>query len=199
MHYFALTDGLDRRALRFRALEPLGSPDALLRGDERPARPVAFRKVSGSRAFDVLGETYGVLMFVSEAFIKALESHRVTGWSTFPVELRTQESKGELTGYRGLAVTGRSGPIDRTRSQIVERLTRGGKGGVLYAEIGLYVDPSAWDGSDLFIPEGSSVICVSEAARRALDDAGLTNVRLVPNEEYQLMLHSRPPARTPTR
>jgi hypothetical protein len=199
MHFFALMNGMNRRALHFDALEPLTSPEALLRGDERPSQAVAFRKKAGDRAYDLLGETYGVLKFVSAAFIKAFESNRVTGWSTFPVELRTQGSSGELAGYRGLAVTGRSGPIDRSRSQIVERLTRGGKGGVLYAEIGLYVDKSTWDGSDLFIPEGSSVVCLSEAARGALDGAGLTNVRLVPNEEYQLMLHSTPPARTPTR
>jgi hypothetical protein len=177
MHFFALMNGMETRAYWFDALEPIEAPERLLLGEERPADPVVFRRKSGSQPRDLLGETYGVLKLVSDRF---------------PIRLQTPQ--GDLEGCTGLSVLGRCGPIDRSKSHIIERLTR--KHTVLYAELGLFVDPDTWDGADLFVPRGASVVCVTQRAKDALESAGVTNVRFVPNEEYQLMLHRHPPARS---
>ncbi len=83
---------------------------------------------------------------VQESIVALWTSAGVTGWRTYPVEIQNR-FEGEVTGYRGLAVIGRCGPIDRSRSQVVERLD----GGRYERRVGLHWDPATCDGSDIFM------------------------------------------------
>jgi hypothetical protein len=62
----------------------------------------------------------------------------------------------EIPGYQGLIVTGRCGS---TRANRV-----------------LPLDLQSWDGSDVFVREGTGEVYVTERVRNALEDARITNV-----------------------
>jgi hypothetical protein len=82
----------------------------------------------------------------------------------------------ELDGYHGFAVTGRAGPIDDSLSAEVilppptphGRTRRGLRGACFPA--------ASWDGSDVFACGESSAITVTEAVKRALEEAKATSV-----------------------
>jgi hypothetical protein len=50
---------------------------------------------------------------------------------------------------------------------------------------GLYFGLDAWDGSDVFSPQGAYTVIVTDAVREAVKAAGLTNVEFVPVVEYE--------------
>lgn len=190
MHFYALMDAMLPAALRFDAASDIDARGLLL-GTLQPKQAIEFKREKGHKAFDLMGETYGMLRLISPAFRDVLTSSGFSGWTTFPVHL---DADGlDLAGFAGLSVTGRSGVIDRSRSTIVERLGRGDTRSVLYAEVGLFPEEDTWDGSDLFIPSGTSVLCVLPRVKDALSDAGITNVRFISNETYEVSLHRTPP------
>lgn len=54
-------------------------------------------------------------LVVHQRVIDVLASVGATCWTTYPVEVRNQERR-VVTGFFGLAISGRSGPIDVSRS-----------------------------------------------------------------------------------
>lgn len=181
-----------RGALHFEAVGGIEDPDKLLRGELRPRHPIEFQPESGSKARDLIGETYATLQFVSEAFINALLEERVTGWGTYPVRLYDKAGL-ELPGYHGLAVTGRAGPIDHSKSRIELDPPAVPTGHPTYVERGIYFDHETWDGSDVFIPEGTRAVCVVERVKRALEKRKLTNLHFTPLSELPGMRYSEHP------
>ena len=172
-----------RRALHFQAsARPLAWRD-LLRGEVRPRQPIEFRRDSGSKPQDLLGETYGGLLLPSDRFIDALLEERITGWGTYPVRLY-DKAELELPGYVGLAVTGRAGPGDRSKTRIELQLPPVPQGQAMLAELGMYFAAETWDGSDIFIPEGTTAVCVVERVKQALEKRKLTNISFKPLSEF---------------
>jgi hypothetical protein len=111
---------------------------------------------------------------ISPRAVDTLEAHRLTGWTTYAITAVGRMAE-DLAGYRGLAVTGRSGQIDQTLSQ---RVVRPGPAGRPAPHLlGLFPRPGSWDGSDLFVPEGSLWICMSDGVRDALQAVGVVGVR----------------------
>jgi hypothetical protein len=51
--------------------------------------------------------------------------------------------------------------------------------GTTHAARGRYFDPETWDGSDIFSPEGTAHLIVTESAKLALEEARATNWLLV--------------------
>lgn len=85
---------------------------------------------------------------LSSRLINLLNESRLTGWTTYPVEVFDKKGLRE-DGYAGLTITGRCGPIDNSKSQIVLKKLPAGK---FPRRQGYFFEPSSWDGSDLFLP-----------------------------------------------
>ena len=74
---------------------------------------------------------------MSERVIAALRTASANGWSTYPARLEAEDGT-EVTGYSGLIVTGRCGPIDNARSVQVEKVVVGNPKGHAPVWKGLY-------------------------------------------------------------
>lgn len=59
-------------------------------------------------------------------------------------------------------------------------------GGVFPYWRGVRFDPSTWDGSDLFMPEDSTWILVTEEVKRAFDRAKVRNVLFQRVTEFEI-------------
>jgi hypothetical protein len=157
--------------------------ERLFLGELRLSAPLLFnfmKGASGSTAHDLIGTTFTSLLLVSDKTIGVLSGF--SGWTTYPVEVYGK--RGELIpGYHGLAVTGRCGPIDYTKStpRVCEPPIPGG--GRSRQWFGLCFDEKTWDGSDIFVPEGTHMNVVVEAVKVALEKAKITNIEFEPLSE----------------
>lgn len=153
---------------------------AILRGEIRPQKPLVFeymKGASGSTPRDLVSTSLVSLRLISDRVISVLREF--SGWGTYPVEVYGK--KGErIPGYHGLAVTGRCGPIDDSRSRPAVYPPAVPQGRPTLVWIGLYFDPETWDGSDVFLPEDSANIFVTEAVKEAFEKAKITNVEFTP-------------------
>ena len=137
-----------------------------------PARVVRCSRFQGRTPEDLVWGGV-VVCLASERLLELLTAHRVTGWTTYPVEL-VGAKKARIPGYRGLAVTGRCGPIQRERSRVVE--LRAPSGGLAKERIGLHFDPASWDGSDVFFPHGTVHPFITARVVALLERERVTNV-----------------------
>lgn len=147
----------------FRPIPSSDAARAWLLGGQRPPSAIPF---ASSEAFP-LGEWIrgpGVaLHFISPRVQKDLQDVGATGWGTYPIAL---EVKGRrLEGYAGLAVAGRCGPVEADKA--IPSL-RPGPVLPIPTLVGLYFDHQTWDGSDLFVPEGTTSLIVTEKVWRVL-------------------------------
>lgn len=194
MHY--LGTAFVRGALRFDVEDDALDLERLLRGEEIPASPVRLRVQSGSRMCDFMGDTSLKVKVVSDGFVAALRRAGLSGWSTYSVAARSR--RGELlAGLHGLAVVGRSGLLDRSHSRVRPVPPASPTGRFTFAEVGLRVVRETWDGSDLFIPDDTYMICVSDRAAVALGHACLSNLRLLSLADYEIARHASDPSASP--
>lgn len=155
----------------------------LLLGTYRPERPLVVRhEMGGRQPKDVVGMTSVYPLLVSQRFVDVLRAHNFQGWGTLAVEL--YDRAGQLVpGYYVLVITGRCGRISRWRSLSIRGFLKTGAIGY-----GLHVNPSSWDGSDLFVPKESAYMLVTEPVMQALTGAGLTNLEFEPISEVEVPL-----------
>jgi hypothetical protein len=168
----------------FEVISVIGNSEAILKGGEQPLGELEFRAMKGSRPADVMGTTLLSLRLVSQRFADLLLDNRFTGWHTHPVNLYDKKGNS-IEGYQCLVVTGRAGPIDRSRSHIRLDPPPVPQGAPTYVEVGMYYDPDSWDGSDIFIPQSTTAICVAERVKDAVEKAGLTNVQFTALSDFQ--------------
>jgi hypothetical protein len=175
-----------RTALHVRPRNPDAIEDhiGLQLGAWVPHTPIVYefcKGASGSTAHDFVGTSLTSTPLVSDLVVSVFRSF--SGWTTYPVEVYGK--KGELIpGYHGLAVTGRCGPIDDSRSvpRICEPPVPQGR--VSRKWFGLFFDEKTWDGSDVFLSESATHLTfVSEAVKLALEKAKITNVEFTPLTE----------------
>jgi len=116
------------------------------------------------------------MFLISDRMKDAFEENNLTGWKCFPIRLLNK--KGEvIEGYRGLTITGRCGPIDNWKSEVVyKRLIPNGPIGKYY--LGLHVGLDEWDESDFFLPKGSYGTIVTSTAAEVIRSSKLTNIQL---------------------
>ncbi len=163
--------------LRVRPLEPKAIPaDELARGAVAPEQPVPFKVSEGSVLADLVGTTMVTPYVVSPSFVRCLSDNGFTGWSSFPVRISGRLGE-EMAGYRGLSVTGRSGPIDDGLSERVMADPPIPGGRAMPHLKGMCPEADSWDGSDLFLPEGTVALCVTSRVREALLAAGIVGAR----------------------
>jgi hypothetical protein len=173
--FYVLGEDFIRGALRVQPVGNLRSPHELTRAERKPRRPVRFRHDEGSRPKDLIGATWASLCLVSDRVIAALEGF--SGWTTYAVEISGRDGD-EVSGYQGLAISGRCGPIDNslTPKQLLPPAVPGGE--AVEGRIGMLFEHGTWDGSDLFCTEPGSAVHMTEPVRDALVAAKVTNVDL---------------------
>ncbi len=157
-------------------------PFALTAAEYRPPSPRRYRPVLGRVPKDFITAT-DLTSVVSERFVDVLERGRFTGWTLYPVEIVRKDGRS-VQGYHGLAVTGRC-RIDNelTRPAIFPPLIPGLP--PRRGWNGLFFDPGSWDGSDIFLGEGTGFVIVIHAVRLALEAASISNLLMTPLSEQE--------------
>lgn len=173
---YELSEGWRQGALRLTTRESFIDPFALSRGILPSAEPVIFEYSCGSRPDDFVGTGWAVVHLISERFKALLVEERFMGWGCYSVEVHDYLGES-ISGYHGLSVMGQCGPIEDSRS--TEQL-KSYPAGPFPIWMGLYFDLSTWDGSDIFMPEGTGHIIVTERVRESIMTARLTNIALTP-------------------
>lgn len=174
MRFYWMENAFDPDSLHVDSAEPLQDAVGLGRGDVRPAKPLSFHRCEGYHATDLIGTTHG-LFLISDRVVDALQRGAFTGWTTYAVEVRGPGGR-HIRGYHGLAVTGRCGPLDESRSE--KAILRPPPGGQAMPGLrGVYFDLGTWDGSDIFAPEGTTATFVVERVKTALQAIKVTNMK----------------------
>ena len=106
--------------------------------------------------------------------------NNITGWKGIPTVIH----KHEDLKYYILTVTGRCGPLDRSKTQIVDS-TKLIHGQTVKANQGLFFPEDSWDGSDMFVSEYVNFTFVTEKVKTILEKNKVTNVEIINTKEYQ--------------
>ena len=165
-----------RSRLPVEALQERKKLHLLARGETAITEPIQFDAAQGDEATDVLWTQLVGPVCVSGRVVRLLEENKISGWSTYPVEVYDQQGN-PLPDYHGFAVTGVVCKADYGRSAVVSKPppTLRGKGYDVYR--GLYFDESQWDGSDMFWVDG--VLVVVDKVYRLFKTHKVVNVRLI--------------------
>ena len=140
-------------------------PLAILRG-EGPVPRIRGSVLRAGPPVDLVGSSWGTLLLVSLRFRETLQGLGLTGWSTQPIALDAQLPDDlEL-----LVVTGRCGPAFSATRNPLPGLPR----------LGTFIDPGNWDGTDLFVADGSGEVLLAPSRVNAIRRASLRNVELEP-------------------
>jgi hypothetical protein len=138
--------------------------------------PVIFKQAYGKKAEDILDTGWPSLYLISDRLKTVLEENNFTGWKIFTIKVLYKKGQ-EISGYHGFSITGRCGPIDYCKSEIIEkRLVPNGPLSKYYK--GLSFELDKWDKSDFFLPEGNFGIKITQKVADALKKSKLTNIRL---------------------
>lgn len=180
-------------ALRLHPIEDDLPFSDLFLGVVQPPSRIAFRLDAGRKAYDLVGTTTGILRLLSARFVATLRDVGASGWNAVPVDILPSRGTADDAAYHMLTVTGRCGPLDQRRTRIVRREAPNPRGAPWYDELGAFFDPDSWDGSDVFAPEGTAIVCVTPRVAGAITRAALTNVRLTPVREQWVATHSAYP------
>lgn len=139
-------------------------------------RDGGIRRVSGRVFVDFVGRNDSLGFLISRRMRNTLNAF--TGFDARrSVEISVQ-SVGKET-YFQFEVTGRSGPIVNLDSHVVDRDVD------FVHAVGMRIDRSGWDGSDLFHPFGSSTIVCSPSVVEALRESNISNIELTPLDSVE--------------
>jgi len=138
--------------------------------------PVVFKQAYGKKVEDILDTGWPSLYLVSDKFKTVLEESNFTGWKLFAIKVLDKKNL-EILVYHGFSITGRCGPIDYCKSEIIEkRLVPNGPLTKYYKGISFELDK--WDKSDFFLLQGNFGIKITQKVAEALKKSKLTNIRL---------------------
>jgi len=169
---FALQDPFNSRYFRGRVLFAREiDRNALLVGDfGGVTEPLKVGHADGRLMADIVWTDNVAVILISKRLIVALRKAGFSGWTTYPVDLETNE--GIHPEYSGLTITGRSGPIDNSRGQWICRDDEPGR-----FLRGLYFDEQSWDGTDFFVPQRTIYPLITQPVRDCLHRLEVKNVR----------------------
>ena len=147
----------------------------LIKGDYQGIEfPLVFKHEFGKKFLDILDTGYPGFLIISERIKSALEEHHLSGWKVFSIIILDKKNN-EIAGYYGFSVTGKCSPTRYDNSQIIEK-RRVSNGLLCKFYKGVFVD--SWDGSDFFIPQGTSHTFVSKQAANVLKQSKISNMEL---------------------
>ena len=121
--------------------------------------PVKTKIILGKKMYDKNDFNDGINFVISEKFLKILIENDLSGWKTYPVEIKNIKIK-----FYGFQIIGKSGPLKESEE----------KG----FKIGYEFDKMTWDGSDFFCPKNTHLRFLSEKAQKILNIESLTNVEI---------------------
>jgi hypothetical protein len=136
------------------------------------------KRDEGRLLADFMGTTHVIVPVVSSRLRTVVEKAGLTG-SCFTSLATTLPN---VTDLAILGVTGRHGPIDWSRSDV---LNDPEDVGVAYVQ-GMSLDPHKWSGDDFSIPEGSWELVLSDKAARAFTNAELRGIKLQSADDIAL-------------
>lgn len=138
--------------------------------------PIVFKQDRGNILTDMLDTGHAGLYLISDRMKLVLEENHITGWKVFSIKLYDKKNN-EIPGYYGFSTTGCCGPISYGKSEIIERRLVP-EGPLCKCYKGLYLGLDQWDGSDVFIPDKTHGIFITQRAAEVLKKNKITNVRL---------------------
>lgn len=145
-------------------------------GDLKLQSAIVFQHVGGKILSDFMDTGWGILYLISDRLKQILEEHKLTGWKCFPVEILDKKGYRIDKVYHGFSITGRCGPIDFGKSEVIEkRLVPNGSLSTYFR--GMYPGLGTWDGSDFFLPREYGGTIVAARARDILLRHKVTNIR----------------------
>lgn len=121
--------------------------------------PVKTKIVLGKKMFDRNDFNDGINFVISEKFLKVLIENKLTGWKTYPVEIKNVKEQ-----FYGFQIIGKSGSLKESEESGFK--------------VGYEFEKMTWDGSDFFTPENTHLRFLSEKAKRVLNDNFLTNIEV---------------------
>ena len=169
--------------------------------------PLIFTQKSGKNWKDILCPSIGFYI-ISDRVKNALDENNITGYKTFPIIIYDKKGN-EVPGYHGFSITGRSGEIDWTKSQIItkhkeNKYTKESADAMkaIYPnwEIpppkdykyykGLYPGLEQWDGSDIFKNKNTNYVFLSQKAYEVLKNEKIKIVRFTNLAEYETWIET---------
>ncbi len=160
----------------------------LVRGERQATEPVRIRHTMGSILRDFLwAELYPL---VNDRIKELLTASRLTGWSTYPVEVLDKNGH-QVAGYHGLSIVGRcqSLTLDKEHSKLIYE--ENARGRFPYYQ-GFSID--SWDGSDFMMgADGmTGFILVTDGVRKLFQKTRATNLRLEPASAVRVYAMDQP-------
>ena len=143
----------------------------LILGDYKDIHmPVTYREMgygaSGKKMRDILDTRFHQLCLISDRFRRILEDTGMTGWKSYPIVLYDRKGN-QIKGYNGFSVVGRAGKMQKYETPPIEM-------GYSPESSGYHFDIKTWDGSDLFITEGSWHVIASKQFIKLLVENKIT-------------------------
>ena len=158
----------------------------LLRGDFKPSDVLDVKHCRGLGTPKLVIWT-GFSLLIHEKIIKEFIEYGITGWEKFDINLIGKHNEN-IVGYYGISITGRCGPLDYFRSEIVYRNFPGGS--FPYFK-GSYFENDYWDGTDIFMenPDENGPTLhkyVSERVAQIFDKYKVKNLELTALTETEI-------------
>lgn len=139
--------------------------------------PLIFKHKYGTKLRDILDTGWVSIYLISNRLRSFLIDNKFKGWETFQIDLRARDNS-KIEGYFGLAITGKCGSVDYTKSEILEKqLVQGAP--KLRNYLGLHIGLEKWDGSDIFTPDKHLGIIVTNELREKIEKGKFTNIHFV--------------------
>lgn len=153
-------------------LVPSG-PDAMAGAVTDPRPGLECTVGGGTRAYDILS-VGAIGTLISARAREAMLSVSAASWHVVDVGKYAALAEG-LEFHGRLVVTGRAGAIDRAAA--TKTMSDPGPYGKRPMPVirGMRFVADEWDGSDVFVPEGTAAVVVTQAAKKALVKAKVTN------------------------
>jgi hypothetical protein len=114
----------------------------------------------------------------------ALNDAGITGFNLYPVVLKDKQ-KEDVEGYSGVSIVGRAGKVDFKKSEVIKEQPEGWPK-VIERLKGMYFGLEEWDGSDIFLAEGSLYVFCTKKFVDAVSKLKGHNFEFTPVSEYRL-------------
>jgi hypothetical protein len=164
----------------------------LFRGELIVNTPFKFGYHFGAKIYDLVAIGFAGLYLLSDRVTNLLRDHQITGWKTYPAKLYDKKGN-EFGGYSIFSVTGRCGPIDRSKSEKFIKDPYVPGGGAANMLRGTYPDLSTWDGNDVFTANGGTAYTfVTKKVRDLLVKNKATNILMEKLTEIEQIDHTIP-------
>ena len=146
--------------------------------------------IKNKKITDFLSTGYaGSVYAVSEKVVDVLSSNNITGWKTYPVEVYDR-NENYIGGYYGFTITGRCLAL---KPSLAEPYVKQYPGGPYNTYKGHPLNLDYWDGSDIFLLQGTTFQFVSKKVKNIIKKNKLTNICFEDIAEFtEIMFKGKP-------